>query len=130
MYRIEKTCYGVKFIFRGFIQKYEVKQWLSVSKMLHQKMPSKFGILLDLQESNSLPADSLEEMQKGLSILKKKGMERLVIIFTDSITTREFKKTVRWKSVFDWQLYIDASKNPDSEEIGESWLKNGISKKL
>ena len=54
MFKIEKTGYGYKLEFAGFIQADEMKQWLEESKHQLVSAPDKFQLLIDMKELKPL----------------------------------------------------------------------------
>jgi len=126
MYKIEKTSYGIKLTFGGFIQKEEMNFWLDESEFILKSVSSKFGVFVDMRELKPLPSDSQEIMQKGQLMYKLKGMERSVVILDNPIITLQFKRIAKETGIYDWERYVDASKNPNWEELGKKWLVSGI----
>lgn len=130
MYKIEKTSYGVKLTFSGFIQKEEMAQWVIESQKALVSFPPKFGVFVDMRELKPLSVDSQAEMQKGQKLYKMLGMERSVVILDNPIITMQFKRIAKETGIYEWERYIDASKNANWEELGKKWLVNGIDTSL
>ncbi len=126
MYKIEKTSYGVKLTFSGFIQKEEMAEWVTESQRIVSTLPLRFGVFVDMRELKPLDSDSQGEMQKGQKLFKAKGMERSVVILNNSITTMQFKRIAKETGIYEWERYIDASKTPNWEEQGKKWLVNAV----
>jgi hypothetical protein len=126
MYKIEKTMYGVKLTFGGFIQKDEMSKWYIESEKVSGTLPTKFGVFVDMRELKPLPTDAQDEMQKGQKLYKTKGMERSVVILNNATTTIQFRRIAKETGIAQWERYLDASVNPDWEEKGKKWLVNAI----
>ena len=122
MYKIEKTDFGVKLTFVGFIKKDEMANWVKESEQLIRSLPSKFGVFVDMRNLKPLPNDAEMEMQKGQKLYKEKGMERSVVILANAITAMQFKRIGQETGIYQWERYIDASKVTNWEEIGIQWL--------
>lgn len=126
MYTIEKTSYGAKITFSGFIRAEEMSNWVEESEHFLRLMPSKYGVLVDMRGLNPLPADSQKEMEKGQQLYKSKGMQRSVVILDSTITTLQFIRIAKESGIYQWERYIDATKVSNWEEVGIKWLKDGI----
>jgi hypothetical protein len=130
MYKIEKTSYGIKLTFGGFIQKEEMAQWVTESEKVLSSLSKKFGVMVDMRELKPLTTESQLEMQKGQKLFKTNGMERSVVILNDPIITMQFKRIAKETGIYLWERYIDASKRPNWEELGKKWLINAIDEGL
>jgi hypothetical protein len=126
VYKIEKAKYGVKLTFHGFIKMDEMEQWTAESKKILDTMSSGFNALVDMRGLNPLPRDAEAEMKKGQRVYKEKGLERSVVILSNSITTMQFKRIAKESGIDKWERYIDASTVKDWEQVGINWLLNGI----
>jgi len=126
VYKIEKTIYGVKLIFGGFIKKDEMSQWVYESDRLVASLPAKFGVFVDMRDLKPLSKDTEMEMQRGQKLYKQNGMERSVVVLNDLITTMQFKRIAKETGIYQWERYLDASSVKSWEEVGVKWLVNGI----
>ncbi len=122
MYKIEKTDFGVKLIFDGFIKQDEMAKWVAESVQFIRSLPSRFGVLIDMRNLKPLSDDAEKEMQKGQKLYKEKGMERSVVILSSAVTTMQFKRIAQETGIYEWERYIDASKVSNWEEIAKKWL--------
>lgn len=125
MYKIEKTDYGVKLTFAGFIQKEEMANWVNESEHALLTFPEKFSVFVDMRELKPLPQESQVEMEKGQKLYKAKGMERSVVILNSATLTIQFKRIAKETGIYEWERYIDASARSNWEELGEGWLLFG-----
>ncbi len=126
MYKIDKTVYGFKLTFEGFIKTEEMKQWIEESKKVLANKTGKFGIFVDMRNLKPLPSDAQQLMVEGQSVYKQKGMERSVVIVDSSILAGQFKRLALSSGIYKWERYIDASTTNDFEKKGEDWIKSGI----
>lgn len=126
MYKIEKTNYGVKLTFGGFIKQEEMAQWYLDSQKIVSALPSKFGVFVDMRQLKPLPHEAELEMQKGQKLYKEKGMERSVAILNSAITTLQFKRIAQETGIYQWERYLDATNVPDWESVGRKWLTGGV----
>ncbi len=90
MYKIEKTRYGVKLTFDGFIQAAEMAQWLAQSGEVVPTLGARFGVLVDMRSLKPLPKDAQAVMQEGQKLYKQAGMQRSVVILNDALRRRQY----------------------------------------
>jgi hypothetical protein len=124
MYKIEKTDYGIRITFDGFIKQDEMAKWVTESTQFIRSMPSKFGVLVDMRGLKPLSHEAEMEMQKGQKLYKEKGMMRSVVILANKVTTMQFKRIAQETGIYQWERYLDASKATNWEEVGNKWLTN------
>lgn len=125
MYGIQKTSYGYKLKFGGFIQDDEMKKWVEESKRTLLNKTGKFGIFVDMRELKPLDSNSQAIMREGQKLYKDKGMERSVVIVSTALTRSQFKRIAKETGIYQWERYIDTSSNPDWEKAGIDWIKYG-----
>lgn len=125
MYKIEKTSYGVRLTFEGFMKQEEMAKWGTESAVFLRSMPSKFGVFVDMRGLKPLPQDAEMEMQKGQKLYKDRGMERSVVILANTVTTIQFKRIAHETGIYQWERYIDSSKVTNWEDVGTKWITNG-----
>ncbi|HEX2957077.1 MAG TPA: hypothetical protein VHO70_09590 [Chitinispirillaceae bacterium] len=126
MYKIEKTDYGAKLTFDGFIRQEEMAKWVTESIQFIHSMPSKFGVLVDMRGLKPLSHDAEMEMQKGQKLYKDKGMERSAVILANSVTTMQFKRIAQETGIYQWERYIDSSKVTSWEEVSKNWITKAV----
>lgn len=126
MHQINKTPYGYKLVFDGFIKADEMKQWVDESKSALRTSPPKFGVLIDMRGLKPLPADSQPLMEEGQKAFKMAGMERSCVILSSAIQTMQFKRIARETGIDAFERYIDASSEANWEKKGIDWLKSGV----
>ena len=124
MYKIEKTPYGFKLTFGGFIQLAEMQNWLEESKKALASAQGKFGIFVDMRTLKPLAPEALKPMKEGQQLYKAKGMERSVVILNDAVTKMQFFRVAKETGIYQWERYIDASATPNWEQVGVDWLVN------
>ncbi|MDI6870637.1 MAG: hypothetical protein QME79_04615 [Bacillota bacterium] len=125
MYNIEKTDYGYKLTFGGFIRFEEMAQWVRDLESALEGAPLKFSVFVDMRSLSPLPPDAKVEMKRGQAILKQKGLERAAYVLANTITTMQFQRIAK-ESGATWERHLDASTNPNWEKAALDWAKNGI----
>lgn len=126
MYKIEKTNYGVKLTFDGFIQAAEMAKWVEESRKIIPTLGGKFGVMADMRTMKPLPKDAQAVMQEGQKLYKQAGLQRSVVILSSVITTSQFRQIAKATGIDAWERYIDATSNPQWERAGADWLTKAV----
>lgn len=126
MYDIKKESFGFKLTFGGFIKEDEMSNWVNESRKNLIGTSNEFGVVIDMIDLKPLPKDSQSKMQEGQKLFKQKGMKRSAVILNNSITTMQFKRIAKETGIYEWERYIDASKNSNYESMARQWVSNGI----
>ncbi|MGB3468018.1 MAG: hypothetical protein WBA74_22220, partial [Cyclobacteriaceae bacterium] len=87
--------------------------------------PETFGLLADLRNMKTLPAESRDILENGQQLFRDRGMARSVVIFEDSITAVQFKRIAKNTGIYDSERYIDAQLHHDWNDQGEVWIVEG-----
>ena len=124
MYKIERTDFGVRLIFDGFMKQEEMAKWVAESEQFVKSLPPKFGVIVDMRGLKPLTAEAEKEMQNGQKLYKKSGMERSAVILSSAVVTMQFKRSAQETGIYQWERYIDASKVANWEEVAKKWLVN------
>src|SRR5271157_552965 len=103
MYKIEKTNYGVKFTFSGFLDEEEIKRWAEEVVAVTKLLPKGFCVFMDMRGMKPLPQDAWPVMQKAQEQAIKAGMARSVQVVDDPITSMQFKRFARNTGISDRQ---------------------------
>jgi hypothetical protein len=125
MYKLEKTDYGFKIVFEGFIQPDEMRDWYEESKKALESVSGSFTVMVDMRKMKTLPPDSKAILEEGQRYYISKGGIGSAVIASDVIT-KEQQKNIGVKSgVGENEVYIDGSQ-PDWEQKALDWLINRI----
>ena len=125
MYKIEKTDYGFRLGFEGFIKADEMREWYEESKKLLEDVPRGFHVMVDIRKMKTLPPDAKKVFEEGQRHYASMGGIRSAVIASD-ITTKEQLRHIGMRSgVTGFEQYIDGSE-PDWEKKALDWLKNRI----
>lgn len=122
MYKIEKTNYGYKLEFEGFIQVDEMVKWLEESKKHLENTTGSFQLLVDMRKLKPLPEDAQAKMEEGQKLYKEKGMERSCVILDNVVTRMQFMRIAKETGIYAFERYIDASNSEDWEKEAMDWL--------
>jgi hypothetical protein len=125
MYRIEKTEYGLKLVFEGFIKADEMRKWYEDSKKALESQSEDYKVMVDMRNMKTLPPDSKKILEEGQRNFVSKGGIRAAII-ASNVVTKEQQKNIAVKSgLGESEVYIDGSQ-PDWEQKALDWLINKI----
>lgn len=125
MYQINKTAYGYELIFSGFIDEAEMSAWVKDSKTKLATQSGSFSVFVDMRSLKPLSPQAKLEMEEGQKLFKQKGMERSVVVLNDALLTLQFKRIAKETGIYQWERYVDASKNADWESKALAWVKKG-----
>jgi hypothetical protein len=126
MYKIEKTDYGFRQEFEGFIQADEMSQWLEETKKLLEDVTEEYKVLVDMRKMKTLPPESKVILEEGQRLHVEKGGRGSAVI-VDNVITKEQQRNLGARSgVGEREVYIDGSE-PDWEQKALNWLLHGIS---
>lgn len=125
MYKIEKTDYGFKLEFEGFIQADEMRDWYEESKKLLEDAPKGFHVLVDIRKMKTLPADAKKIFEEGQKHYASNGGIRSAVIASDIITKEQLRNIGVRSGVTEFEQYIDGSQ-PDWGQKAMDWLIDRI----
>jgi hypothetical protein len=125
MYRIEKTDYGFRLEFEGFIQADEMRAWFEECKKLLEDAPKGFHVMANMRKMKTLPPDAKKILEEGQRYFASKGGIRSAVIASDVITKEQQRNIGVRSGVAEFEQYIDGSQ-PDWEQKALDWLKNRI----
>ena len=125
MYKIEKTDYGFRLEYEGFIQADEMSQWLEDCKKVLEDVSGEFTVMVDMRKMKTLPPDSKAILEEGQRYFISKGGVGSAVIACDLITTEQQRNIALKSGVSDTEVYIDGSQ-PDWEQKALDWLVNKI----
>ncbi len=126
MYNIEQRKYGIRLTFGGFIQKDEMDHWVADFIPVVDKQGGKYTVFVDMRTLKPLPPEAQESMEKGQKYALQKGMIRSVVILDNAVTTSQFKRIAKKTGIYEWERYIDATAEPNWEQIGLDWIVKSV----
>ena len=125
MFKIEKKPFGFKLIFSDSIPVEEMKQWVDDSKKALTGHSGKFGVLVDMRSLKPLKPEVQAVMVEGQKEYKGKGMERSAVALANSVIALQFKRLAQESGIYQWERYVDGSKEEQWEKVAEAWIVNG-----
>ncbi len=126
MFKIERQSYGFLITFADFIEKPEMERWGEESKKALSTQSGDFGVVVDMRTLKPLSPEVQEVMVNAQKLYKDKGMKRSAVILNNTVTTMQFQRLARSSGIYEWERYIDFSKNPNWQSIAEAWVAEGI----
>jgi len=126
MYSVERTDYGFKLCFAGFVTASEMKQWANEIDMALKEQTKSFGILLDIHEMKPLAYDSRKILETGQKLFRIKGMKRSAILLADPVRTFQQSGNNQNIGRWDYERYFDKTENPAAEEHAVKWVASGL----
>jgi hypothetical protein len=125
MYRIEKKGYGYKLTFAESIELDEMKKWVEESKKSLIGQSGKFGVLVDMRSLRPLKPEVQAVMVDGQKEFKVKGMERSAVGVANAVIALQFKRLAQESGIYQWERYLDCSKDANWERSAENWIARG-----
>lgn len=125
MYKIEKTDYGFRLEFEGFIQVDEMREWYEESKRLLENAPRSFHVMVNMRKMKTLPPDAKKVFEEGQRYYASKGGIRAALIACDVITKEQLRNIGVRSGVTGFEQYIDGSQ-PDWEQKALDWIRKRI----
>ena len=126
MYKIEERQFGYKLIFGDVIELDEMKRWVDDSKKALSGHSGKFGVLVDMRTLKPLKPEVQAAMVEGQKEFKAKGMDRSAVALANSVIALQFKRLAQESGIYQWERYVDGSKEANWERVAESWISDGI----
>ena len=126
MYKIERTNYGFRLTFEGFITADEMQQWYEDTKKSLEDVTEEYKVLVDMRKMKTLPPDAKAILEEGQRLHVEKGGIGSAVIVSDVITKEQQRNIGAKSGVGLREVYIDGSE-PNWEEKAMNWLLHGIS---
>ena len=126
MYKIEKTEYGLKLVFQGFIRKEELERCHREIAKIVPTLEKGFCVLHDMRGMKTLPADARELQKRSMENAKKAGHGKSAQIVDNALAALQFRRLASEAGISDTARQIDASSVSDCEKMAIDWLVKGI----
>lgn len=124
MYKIEEKSFGFEVSFSGFLQGPDVLKFREEMerKVAGQREP--FGVLVDLRESRTFPAEAQAGLMQIIGHCREHGMERNAVVVNSAITKIQAARLAR-ETQIPHVRFLDAATNPEWRRQAEDWLIKG-----
>lgn len=124
MYKIEEKSFGFEVSFAGFLQGPDILKFREEMerKVVDQREP--FGVLVDLRESRTFPAEAQAGLMQIIGYCREHGMERNAVVVNSAITKIQAARLARETQIAHVR-FLDAADNPEWRRQAEDWLTKG-----
>ncbi len=122
MYKIDRRDYGIHMVLSGHIERAEMEQWLEDVRPILADIEGEFGVFVDMRGLLLLPPESQPAAREAQILCRAEGMVRSVGILSDVITAMQFKRMAKQTGISDWERYVDASTEPNWEQVALDWI--------
>lgn len=126
MYQIERTEYGLHLTFGNVILVKEMTEWLNNIKKAVDNISEDFLVYVDMRTIGPVPHDSQLVLEKGQKYCQDNGMQRSVVILSDTLTKMQFTRIAKKSGIYEFERYIDSSTTDDWEKQGIDWIMNKV----
>ncbi|MBD3165879.1 hypothetical protein GF324_04735 [bacterium] len=116
---------GVVVTFKGFIPLTDIHAW---SEKLVTLGKINWAII-NVTDLRGVESTGWKNVEMGIKKLKKRGMQRFVIVYNDSDTFKLFTKFCKNAGVFSMMEYIDTRKRDYNQTKVVTFLKENWDKK-
>ncbi|RKG79886.1 hypothetical protein [Corallococcus terminator] len=121
-----RTEYGFRMNGSGYITPAEAKAWFEDLRMkVAVKKGRAFGLLVDIRGQKANPPETQEIIKTAMGWLKQNGMARSTVVLDSTVARLMMVRMAKQSGVYEWERYIDASKDPDWEHKAIDWIVNG-----
>lgn len=124
MYKIEEKPFGFEVAFSGFMQGSDIATFRGEMEPMIRSQREPFGVLVDLRESRTFPADAQAGLMQMIGLCLEYGMERNVVVVNSAITKIQAARLARETQIAQVR-FLDAADNPEWRRQAEDWLTNG-----
>lgn len=130
MYKIEKTTYGIRLTFSGFMNVEEMRKWKDESIQFLKTVPGKFLIVVDMKDLKTLPPDARDVLIEGQAFYRQDdnpnaGIERSAVLLSEPLTRMQMLRVSKETGLHRKEKYFLVSE-PDWEAKMNAWLHKGV----
>ena len=122
MYRIERARFGIKLTFGGVVNAAELETWIEESLPHLETYENGFCVFVDMRTLSPLDRPGREVMRRAQQLYREHGMARSVVILNNPVTAQQFKQIAVESGIYEWERYLDASRETEWEQVGMDWL--------
>lgn len=121
-----RTEYGFRLNAPGYITPPEAKAWFEdLRTKVAVKKGRPFGLMVDIRGQKANPPETQEIIKQAMGWLKQNGMVRSTVVLDSTVARLMMVRMAKQSGVYEWERYIDASKDPDWEHKAIDWIVNG-----
>jgi hypothetical protein len=120
-----RTEYGFRMNASGYITPAEAKVWFEdIKAKVGIKKGRGFGVMVDIRGQKANPPETQEITKNAMIWLKQNGMVRSAVVLDSTVARLMMVRMAKQTGVYEWERYIDASKDTDWEHKAIDWIVN------
>lgn len=125
MIRWKTTAYGYHVIISDPLTLEEATEWTEQTRETVSQRNSEFVAFFDLRKFTIVPPECKDVIEELERYCIDRGLKRTVMIVNDELTAGQLKVSAQRTGAYAWERQIDASANPDWENVAMDWLLHG-----
>lgn len=125
MHKLEETKYGYRVTFEGFMSPEDMGKLLTDVKAKVRPRDD-FAVFVDFRRAPAFSAETQEVLKDVIGAFKERGMGRQVVVLNSAIATLQAKRLSKETGVIEFCRYLDASTDPEWEQVAMDWLIKGV----
>ena len=126
MFSINHTDYGLRVRLSGTMSAREIDAFSDGMRDAISVWTNPFAVFVDMRDLEPLGVVAQQGIIDIHAMGLKAGAMRSVVILNNSTTMVQFKRIALQTNVYEFERYLDATAEPNWEEIGLKWLTEGI----
>ncbi|MGE6758788.1 hypothetical protein D7X96_19295 [Corallococcus interemptor] len=120
-----RTEYGFRINAPGYITPAEAKVWFEdLRTKVSVKRGRPFGLMADIRSQKANPPETQEIIKNAMAWLRQNGMVRSAVVVDSTVARLMMVRMAKQSGVYEWERYIDASKDTDWEHKAIDWITN------
>ncbi|WP_223646198.1 hypothetical protein [Corallococcus sp. EGB] len=121
-----RTEYGFRINAPGYIQLPEITAWFNDLKAkVSVKRGRPFGLVVDIRSQRANPPETQDVIKQAMVWLRQNGMVRSAVVLDSTVARLMMVRMSKASGVYEYERYIDASKEADWEHKAIDWVVNG-----
>lgn len=121
-----RTEYGFRANASGYITPAEANTWFDdLRAKVAIKKGRPFGLMVDIRGQKANPPETQEIIKNAMGWLRQNGMTRSAVVLDSAVARLMMVRMAKQTGVYQWERYIDASKDTDWETKAIDWIVHG-----
>src|SRR5262245_6580799 len=118
-----RTEYGFRANASGYITPAEAGAWFDdLRAKVAVKKGRPFGLMVDIRGQKANPPETQEIIKQAMMWLRQNGMVRSAVVLDSAVARLMMVRMAKQTGVYQWERYIDASKDTDWESKAIDWI--------
>ncbi|MBU8900402.1 hypothetical protein DRW03_07945 [Corallococcus sp. H22C18031201] len=121
-----RTEYGFRANATGYITPAEANAWFDdLRAKVAIKKGRAFGLMVDIRGQKANPPETQEIIKQAMGWLRQNGMVRSTVVLDSAVARLMMVRMAKQSGVYQWERYLDASKDSDWETKAIDWIVHG-----